>query len=100
MIIGWILCFVLTAVGWFTDDPKDIGFYARTDAKMNAMYTSKWFTVPYPGRLYIRQHKNELKIFTGPTYNLLLSFTAILNVYMPYIPNTFTKYCLTQWISI
>ena len=32
---------------------------------------------------------------------LLLSFTVILDVYRPIIPNktTFTKHCLTQWIS-
>ena len=38
------------------------------------------------------------KIFTGPMYKLLLSFMAILDVYMSFIPHktTFTKYCLTQ----
>ena len=38
------------------------------------------------------------KIFTGPAFKLLLSFTAISDVYMSFIPNkiTFTKHCLTQ----
>ena len=33
--------------------------------------------------------------------HVLLSFTVILNVNMSFIPNktTYTKYCLTQWIS-
>ena len=41
------------------------------------------------------------KIFTGPTYNLLLSFTVISDVSRPFIPNktAFTQYSLTQWIS-
>ena len=34
-------------------------------------------------------------------YMLLLSFTVILDVSRSFIPHktTFTKYCLTQWIS-
>ena len=41
------------------------------------------------------------KIFTGPTYRLLLRFTIISDVYRSLIWNktTFTKHCLTQWIS-
>ena len=41
------------------------------------------------------------KIFTGPTYKLLFSFTVISDVHKSFIPykTTFTKYCLTQWIS-
>ena len=41
------------------------------------------------------------KIFTGPTYKLILSFTVISDVYCSFMPNKtkFTKYCLTQWIS-
>ena len=40
------------------------------------------------------------KIFIGPTYKLLLSFTVILDVCISFISNktTFDKYCLTQWI--
>ena len=41
------------------------------------------------------------KIFTGPMFKFLLSFTVIFFVYRSCLPNetTFTKYCLTQWIS-
>ena len=41
------------------------------------------------------------KTFAGPTYKLLLNFTVISDFYMSSIPNktTFTKCCLTQWIS-
>ena len=40
------------------------------------------------------------KIFIGPMYKLLLSFTVISDVHMSFIPNkrVFTKYCLTQWL--
>ena len=41
------------------------------------------------------------KIFTGPTYKLHLSSMVISDVCRLFIPNktTFTKHCLTQWIS-
>ena len=41
------------------------------------------------------------KIFTGPTYKLLLSFTVNSNVYRSFIPtkSTFIKCCRNQWIS-
>ena len=41
------------------------------------------------------------KIFTCSTYKLLLCFTVIPDVYKSFFPNktTYTKYCLTQWIS-
>ena len=40
------------------------------------------------------------KLFTV-TWKLLLRFTVISDVYRIFIPNktTFTKYCITQWIS-
>ena len=47
------------------------------------------------------QCKNIVKIFTGPTYKLLLSLTVISDVCRSFISNktAFAKYCLTQWIS-
>ena len=49
---------------------------------------------------HLKQHKKLGKIFTGPTYKLLLSFTVISNFNRSFIPNkiTFTKYPLTQCI--
>ena len=37
------------------------------------------------------------KIFIGPMYMLLLSFTVISNVSRPFITTKTTLYCLTQW---
>ena len=47
------------------------------------------------------QCKKIRKIFTGLTHKLLFSITVISDVYRSFIQNktTFTKYCLTQWIS-
>ena len=41
------------------------------------------------------------KIFTGPIYKQLLSFTVIPDVNKSFIQNktTFAKYCLIQWLS-
>ena len=41
------------------------------------------------------------KIFTGLMYKLLVIFIIISGVYRSFIPKkpTFTKYCLTKWIS-
>ena len=41
------------------------------------------------------------KIFTGLMYKFILSFMVISDIYRSLIQNkaTFTKYCLTQWIS-
>ena len=54
---------------------------------------------PIPGNV-----KKIGKIFTGPTYKLVLSFTLIYDVYKSFIPNkhdkiTLTKHCLDQCIS-
>ena len=47
------------------------------------------------------QCQNLGKIFTGPTYKLLLSFMFISNLEMFTGQNktTYSKYCLIQWIS-
>ena len=41
------------------------------------------------------------KTLAGPTYKLLFIFTVISYAYKSFLPNkiTFSKYCLTQWIS-
>ena len=45
--------------------------------------------------------QNFKQIFPGLTYNLLLRFTVILDVYRFFIPNktALAEYCLTQWVS-
>ena len=53
------------------------------------------------GNITVYQSQKWAKIFTGATYKLFFSFSVISDVYRSFIPNksTFTKYCLTQWIS-
>ena len=48
IIVGWALCGILTAAGVFTDDPKDIGYMARTDARATIISDADWFYFPYP----------------------------------------------------
>ena len=50
ILIGWALCGILTAAGVFTDDPNDIGYKARTDARSNIIKEADWFYMPYPGK--------------------------------------------------
>ena len=56
----------------------------------------------FSGHNGIHHHCKKLgKISVGQIYRLLLGFAIISDFYMSFIPNktTFTKYCLTQWIS-
>ena len=59
------------------------------------------FPVKYSIFYMILQCRKLGKIFTCPTHKLFLSFMLISDVYRSFIPNktTFTKHCLTQWIS-
>jgi hypothetical protein len=58
VVISWLICLVLTKTNVLTDDKSQWGYYARTDIRMNAIYSSPWFRIPYPGQvnlyLYIR----------------------------------------------
>ena len=49
----------------------------------------------------LQLYKNLKIFFTDVTYKLLMSFTVISCVYTSFVwsKTTFTKYCLTQWIS-
>ena len=53
------------------------------------------------GATVLAQCQKLGNIITGLTYRLLLSFTIISDVYRSFIKDkiTFSKYCLTQWIS-
>ncbi len=44
----WALSAILTAAGAFTDDPNELGYGARADAKIEAISESSWIRVPYP----------------------------------------------------
>ena len=51
IIINWSLCAILTTTGVFTDDPKNVGYNARTDARSGIIRDNPWFTFTYPGSL-------------------------------------------------
>ena len=68
---------------------------------VDPMNLAIWGVHVFMDYIWHEQCKKLGKIFTGPTYQLLLSFAVILDVYRSFTINktTFTKYCLTQWIS-
>jgi nucleobase transporter 1/2 len=49
MLMMWLLCFILTETGVFSDDPKEWGYGARTDTRNDVLNDASWFRVPYPG---------------------------------------------------
>lgn len=49
MALCWLLSYILTVTGRFPDDPNEIGYLARTDAKVDAITKMDWFYFPYPG---------------------------------------------------
>ena len=53
IIAGWLLCLILTLTGAFSASRGEVGYYARTDTKLSAIYSAKWFYIPYPGELHI-----------------------------------------------
>ena len=50
ILIMWLLSYILTVTNVFTDDKSDIGYKARTDAKVDNVHNMSWFFAPYPGR--------------------------------------------------
>lgn len=52
MTIGWLLCFILTETGFFSDDPDVLEYQARTDSKGDVIEMASWFYVPYPGTCF------------------------------------------------
>ncbi|XP_060072559.1 solute carrier family 23 member 1-like [Ylistrum balloti] len=50
IIISWLISFIITEAGGFTDNPKDKGYQARTDARLDSIKNAKWFFFPYPGQ--------------------------------------------------
>ncbi|XP_033756827.1 solute carrier family 23 member 1-like isoform X2 [Pecten maximus] len=49
IVISWLISFIITVAGGFTDDPTDKGYQARTDARLDSVTNAKWFFFPYPG---------------------------------------------------
>ena len=50
MLFGWLLAGILTVTGVLPDDPSNIQFKARTDARTYVITNAKWFHLPYPGK--------------------------------------------------
>lgn len=48
----WFLCYILTATGALPDNPKEYGYEARTDLRLDVIKEVSWFRFPYPGRIY------------------------------------------------
>ena len=49
VIITWVICFVLTITNILPNDRGKWGYEARTDLRQNAIFSSPWFRLPYPG---------------------------------------------------
>lgn len=49
MIVGWIVSWIITAAGGFTDDKLDKGYKARSDSRLSGIDAADWFIFPYPG---------------------------------------------------
>ncbi|XP_060072695.1 solute carrier family 23 member 2-like [Ylistrum balloti] len=65
--ITWVMCFVLTQVGVFSEDPTDTAYRARTDTRSALLDRTPWFYWPYPGH------------FGAPKFNMGL-FIAFISV--------------------
>ena len=48
VLICWTLCGIITVAGGFPDDPNQLGYKARTDAKISALTQANVLYVPYP----------------------------------------------------
>ncbi|KAJ8316916.1 hypothetical protein KUTeg_004820 [Tegillarca granosa] len=49
IIIAWLVSWIITEAGGFTDNPKNLGYMARTDARLSGIAEAKAFFFPYPG---------------------------------------------------
>ncbi|KAH3696052.1 hypothetical protein DPMN_083514 [Dreissena polymorpha] len=50
IIITWGVCAILTRVGYFSEDPMEMSYRARTDIRTNIIFSTPWFYFPYPGQ--------------------------------------------------
>lgn len=73
VVIVWIITWILTACGMFTDDINDIAYMARADAKANIITNSKWFQLTYPGKLDLsaleRSHKTYREYISSTCFS-------------------------------
>jgi len=48
IIIGWLLCAILTVSDAIPNDDKHWSYRARTDVKIRVLSEANWFRFPYP----------------------------------------------------
>ncbi|KAL5021137.1 hypothetical protein ScPMuIL_000292 [Solemya velum] len=48
--IAWIISWILTQSNIFSENPENLDYYARTDARKQSLHNSNWFFMPYPGQ--------------------------------------------------
>lgn len=53
IIVGWILCVILTETNVFSSDPDHKEYKARTDTNGKSIERAHWFYFPYPGMITI-----------------------------------------------
>ncbi|KAK7508563.1 hypothetical protein BaRGS_00000129, partial [Batillaria attramentaria] len=80
MAIVWCGAAVLTACGVFTDDPDDVGYLARTDAKASIVHQTPWFLISYPGQFGMPSF--NVAAFVGFTAAVLSSVVESVGDYL------------------
>ncbi|XP_060063606.1 solute carrier family 23 member 2-like [Ylistrum balloti] len=63
LVIGWVMCAVLTTAGVFNTDRNHRDFYSRTDARTDIVHKSNWFYFPYPGQF--GPMRFDVSVFVG-----------------------------------
>ncbi|XP_029656248.1 solute carrier family 23 member 1-like [Octopus sinensis] len=48
ILVGWLLCGILTATNVFPNDPTLKSYKARTDSRIHVLKNFSWFYIPYP----------------------------------------------------
>ncbi|KAM4748845.1 solute carrier family 23 member 1-like [Rhinophrynus dorsalis] len=50
MCLSWLTCYIMTYFNVFPTNPESYGYAARTDINIDAISSSPWFYIPYPGQ--------------------------------------------------
>ncbi|KAL3863268.1 hypothetical protein ACJMK2_005033 [Sinanodonta woodiana] len=80
IMVGWLVCAVLTYFNVFSSSKDASDYLARTDARSQIIYDAKWFSVPYPGQF--GSPSFDISVFIG---FLIASFMCILDSIGDYI---------------
>lgn len=74
IMIGWMVCGIMTATNAIPYDESDTRFYTRTDARSHIIKSSRWFYFPYPGQFGPIDF--SISVFVG---FMIATFTSILD---------------------